>query len=284
MEAKRERAIVLRTVAYQDRHRIVTALTESHGQVAAMAKNAVQSRRFGGALELFAASEWIYSEKPGAELWQLQEAHAKRSYEGIRRDFERLSLGSVFNELMLKVAPQHEAAPELFLLHANALAYLEEAPGEGAPLPLLNGYLTKILQWSGSQPQLHECLECRTSLESVDPEQPLSCLIADAGWICSTCRALETRHVRERPQTQSFGHSLLRLSPAAVWDFHAGLILPIRQIPEAARASHGEHQALFQFLEALFSYHLPGFDREQLKGLRFLDVKSSPPMQEANPR
>jgi len=48
-------AIVLRAVPYEERHRIVTALTEHHGKITGMAKNAIQSRRFGGCLETFTA-------------------------------------------------------------------------------------------------------------------------------------------------------------------------------------------------------------------------------------
>src|SRR5476649_2404312 len=92
MLQKRDTAIILRTVLYEERHRIVTALTEAHGLVTAMAKNCISSRRFGGALDPFVASEWLFTEKPGAEVLQLQEAVAKRSFEGLRKDFERLSL------------------------------------------------------------------------------------------------------------------------------------------------------------------------------------------------
>src|SRR6476620_10914476 len=108
MEQKRDNAIILRTVPFEERHRIVTALTENNGQVTAMAKNCISSRRFGGSLDCFVASEWLFSQKPGADLVILQEAVAKRSFEGLRKDFERLSLASVFNELMMKLAPRHE--------------------------------------------------------------------------------------------------------------------------------------------------------------------------------
>src|SRR6478735_8305092 len=99
MQQKRDTAIILRAIPYEERHRIVTALTEQHGQVTAMAKNSIASRRFGGALDPFVASEWFFSQKPGADLLLLQEAVVKRAYEGLRKDFERLSLASVLNEL-----------------------------------------------------------------------------------------------------------------------------------------------------------------------------------------
>lgn len=280
MEQKRDTAIILRTVPYEERHRIVTALTEGHGLVTAMAKNSISSRRFGGALDPFVASEWSFSQKPGADLLLLQEAIVKRSFEGLRADFERLSLASVFNELMMRVAPKGEACPDLFKLHANALAALEELPGTGVDLALLNGYLAKVLQWSGSQPQLHACLGCQSSADEIPPGTMVSCVVADAGWVCENCRANHTHHVREN----SGMGSLMRVTPAAIQDFFASLSVPIRQVAAHAHAPHRDHQALFKFLEALFVFHVPGFDRQPLKGLRFLELESTGPRHSASLR
>jgi len=282
MELRRDLAIVLRSIPFEDRHRVVTALTEKHGQISAMARNAVQSRRFGGSLEPFAASDWHFAVKPGAELHRLDEAQIRRPFEGLRANFERLSLASVFNDLMLRLAPRDEACPDLFKLHSNALAILEDAavrPDEGSEstflLQLLNGYLTKLLQWTGSQPRLLECLACGTRLSALDPALPLTCVIAEAGWVCDSCRARDTRHVRGHAlHALDAGSSIPRVTPAAIVDFHSCLDRPIRQIPEACIATRDEHKELFRFLEGLMIYHLPGFDRRPMKGLRFLGLES----------
>jgi DNA repair protein RecO len=278
MEKKRDLAIILRTVPFQERHRIVTALTEQHGLVTAMAKNAVQSRRFGGALEPFAASLWHFTEKEGAEMLFLEKAEIRRSYEGLRKDFERLSLASLFNEVMLKLAPPRQEAPELFRMHSNALAELEDAPGSGIEPSLLNAYLAKVLHWSGSSPQLENCLHCERPLESLQPGQAISCVVADAGWVCPDCRAQETRHVRRdhlafgAAESRGFDHALIRITSTAVQDFQRSLVAPIRQASHLAEASRNEHLQLFRFLEALCTYHLPGLDRQALKSLKFLDL------------
>jgi recombinational DNA repair protein (RecF pathway) len=291
MQSKRDLAIILKSIPYEERNRIVTALTESHGVVSALARNAIQSRRFGGTLEAFVASEWTFVEKPGTELLRLEEAVIRRAYDGLRADFERLSVASAMNELMLKVAPKHEPCPELFRLHANALAFLEDGalsesnsskdrqpPGalDSETLALLNGYLTKLLQWSGNQPQLGKCLGCETPLAKMGYHQSLNCIVSDAGWICPNCRTSDTHHVRDR-QGLSFHHASLRVTPAAIRDFQMSLHLPIRQIPSAAEASRREHQDLFKFLEALAIFHLPGFEQTPLKSLRFIDIESARP-------
>jgi DNA repair protein RecO len=284
MQLKRDLAIVLRSVPYEDRHRIVTALTEHHGQISALARNSIQSRRFGGTLDPFVASEWQFAEKPGAELARLDEALIKRSFEGIRKDFERLSLASVFSEFMLRVAPKNEACADLFKLHSNALVILEELPGPGTTvtqeeflrsiLLLLNGYLAKCLQWSGNQPQLQACHNCKRALDTLEPNASLTCLIIDAAWICPDCRNQQTHHIRDRG-AQGFQAAQIRVTPMAIIDFLMSLVSPIRQIPTHAQASREEHVQLFQFIEALFAYHLPGFDQKPLNGLRFLGLESN---------
>jgi DNA repair protein RecO len=283
MQPKKDLAIVLRSIPFEERHRIVTALTEQHGQITALAKNSIQSRRFGGSLEPFVASEWLMTERSGADMFNLQEAIVRRSYEGLRKDFERLSMASAFNEVMIRIAPKHEPCPDLFRLHANALSLLEEAQTPGADLTLLNGYLAKTLQWSGSQPQLFACLRCQVPVDDVDPAVSLNCVVAEAGWVCGNCRTQDTRHIRER-QGGAFEHSLLRVTQRAIVDFHNCLGLPIRKIPAAMQASRTEHQTLFKFLEALIVFHLPGFDKQPLKSLRFLDLESSVRPQAAHPR
>lgn len=278
MEAKRDLAIILRSVAFQERHRIVTALTENHGLVSAIARNAVNSRRFGGTLGNFSASEWHFTERAGAELWGLQEAESRRSFDGIQKDFERMALAGALSELMLRIAP-HEPCPDLFKLHSNALAALDELPtGTRPPLSLLNAYVAKLLQWSGNQPQIESCKGCERSLSDVIRAQAghhshLTGLVADAGWICESCRQGQTLHIRER-EGQAFHASSLKLAPMALLDFYTSLAAPIRQAAASSHASPAEHKELFLFLEALLIYHLPGFDKAPIKSLRFLEIES----------
>jgi DNA repair protein RecO len=278
MGPTKDLAIVLRTIPYEDRHRIVTALTENHGLISGLARNSIQSRRFGGTLEAFTASEWLFVEKPGMELVQLNEAVIRRSFEGIRKDFERLSLASVFSEFMLRIAPKNEKCPDLFKLHSNALAALEEmAEGETSErtiLLLLNGYLAKALQWSGNQPQLQRCHSCRRSLDTLAPSDSITCLISDAAWLCPSCRLSQTGHIRDRGD-QGFKAAQIRTTPLALIDFLMSLVSPIRQIPTHSVASLEDHKHLFQFIEALLAYHIPGFDQKPMNGLRFLGLESN---------
>lgn len=273
METKQDTAIVLKTVIFEERHRMVSALTAEHGRISAVARNSIHSRRFGGTLDAFSASEWTWVEKANADVARLDHAEIKRSFEGIRRSFEKLALASAISEVILRVAPEKEPCPELFRLHSNALAVIEEAPETDPRLPpdlkLLNFYLGKVLQWSGNQPQILACMNCERSLEDMPLEVDMTWLIPEAAWICHVCRVQESAHVQGRGTT-AFQHSLLRVAPAAVRDLRQALETPLRRALEIARANGSEHRGLFALLEALLTYHIPGFDQAPLKSLRFL--------------
>jgi DNA repair protein RecO len=267
---------VLRSILFEERHRIITALTENHGQVSALAKNSVQSRRFGGSLDLFVASEWLFQIKPHVDLYQLSEAHVRHSFDHLRADFLRLSLASTLNEYIMRIAPQNEACPDLFKLHSNALFALNAQdlkPGE--EVLFLNAYLTKLLQWSGNQPQIKACLQCACSLHELSGDMEVSGLVADAGWICPPCRKQDTRHIqRDAFQQTHFEHALLRIQPSALLDFEVSLHTPIRKVIEEMRAPVEAHRQLFKWIEGLFVFHIPGFDRHPIKSLRFLGLES----------
>jgi DNA repair protein RecO (recombination protein O) len=259
MQPQRDLAITLRVFPYSERDRIIVAITEQHGKISALAKNSISSRRFGASIEIFSASDWLFKLKPGSELYFLHEAHLRYPFEGLRKTFETFSIASAFNEIMLQIAPQQEACPELFRLHANALFGLDKTSQVKNALHLLNAYLAKILQWSGHQPQLFHCLQCKTPASEMPPDAELSCIISNASWMCPQCK----------PSGTYFG----TLTPPILQDFQNSLTQPIRQVSSQMQSSEAEHLKLFRFLEALLIYHLPGFE-QPLKSLRcFYRVK-----------
>jgi DNA repair protein RecO len=275
-------AITLKVTPFQERHKIVTALTENHGKITVLAKNSVQSRRFGGALELFTASEWYFSERenPNQEdsLCFLKEAHVRTGFPGLRLDLDRLGLGSFFCEVLLRVAPSHLPHPDLFKLLANSLSVLETQDFEkNIQMKTINVFLLKVLQWSGHQPQFNQCFQCSKSVVEVlgtsskDQSGKVLALIPDAGWLCPDCRGQTSRQssvsLRER----------IELHPAQLLNCSEILGYPTRKSIEMIQGSHQDQMELFEFLKALLVYHLPGFDQISLKSLKFLDFLGAQP-------
>lgn len=255
MEELRDLAVVLRAVQYEEKHRIVTALTEKHGRVSVLARNAIHSRRFGPCLDLFAASEWSFTIRPGADMGSLREANLKRDFSGISKDFERLAAGSFLSEVALKVAPSGVPCVEFFKIHANALAALDELGANGNKMALLNLYLSKVLSWSGIQVQLLKCVRCSKSIRQLRPEGLAAGEIQNAAWVCEDCF--------ESQPPASF-------AVRALQDLLIGSTESIRAASNQMQATEGEHSKLFQFLIKVVAFHLPGFDQLSLQSLRFL--------------
>jgi DNA repair protein RecO len=251
------------------------ALTENHGQITALAKNAVQSRRFGGSLDLFVASNWDFTLKPGASLYHLSGAVVREPFDGIRKSFEKLTLASILSEIVIKASAQQGAeiqgGGDLFRLHSNALYFLNETPQADWEIPFLNAYMAKLLQWSGNQPRIQSCLQCSVLLDEIRPESRLKCILSSASWVCPECSSTTTRHIQNR-EDETLCQSMISVTARALGDFQMSFVTPIRQVVSRIQASKAEHQELFVFSEALFAYHIPGLDRKRLNGLRFLGL------------
>jgi DNA repair protein RecO len=258
---QKDLAIILRVVPYEDRHRIVTALTEKQGKVSALARNAVQSRRFGGCLDLFAASEWSIRSKPGAELLQLEEAVIRRGFERIRGRLETLTAASALVELVNKALPAQQPVPDVFKLLSNALVTLEELPEERSTLPLLNLFIGKLLHLAGHRPRLESCLKCGYTLTDCVQRQDstLRAHLEHAGWLCTVCSGAGGT-----------------LSPLALLRLVRLIPLPIRAAAEPMDLAEEEERELLRFLEGLMVFHVPGFDRSPIKSLRLIESRLPP--------
>ena len=269
MEAIKDLAITLKVVPYDERDRIITAITGNHGKVTVIAKNSIQSRRFGGALDLFTASEWSYSEKPGSDLGLLKEAQVRRSFDGVKKDFSRLSLGSFFAEIVMRIAPSSAPCPELFKLLANALAAVEEYEDPDWNLKILNLFIAKLLQWSGVQPALLNCLSCGYDLRMLAAQEGsrITALISEGGWICGNCHKDSHRHLNEPRKVELEPRSLIALALV--------LPVPLRKAIQEFQPTKDEMQTLFTYLEGLLYFHVPGLDQSPLKSAEFIGLKSN---------
>jgi recombinational DNA repair protein (RecF pathway) len=93
------RAVVLRSVDYGERDKVVTLLSRERGKLSAFARGARASRRrFGGVLEPFTLVAAEVSER-GGDLWGLEDAAVERAFGAIRGDLLRIACASYAVEL-----------------------------------------------------------------------------------------------------------------------------------------------------------------------------------------
>lgn len=134
------KALVLRSVDYKERDKILTLFTQDQGKLTASARGC---RKKGSAIaagcQLLAWSEMVLYDYQGR--WAVKEAAAERLFQGVWDDIGRLALGCYFAEVTELLAVEGEENPELLSLILNSLHVLDKLPDK--PLPLVKA----VFEW-----------------------------------------------------------------------------------------------------------------------------------------
>ena len=261
--SQRELCFVLKAITYRERDQIVVLLTETRGKVHAIARNSIQSRRFGGCLNLFTASELELdsrsikiSEETDEKLVGVQSAQIRQSFEEIPKNFERMAAASSMNELLLRTIPNHRNAPELFKLYSNCLITLNESESMQTILGVTNAFVLKLTQWLGVQPSVTRCLSCEKTLAEVMGERVYA-QVARAGWLCGDCN----------PESRA-----ISLSKNVIFDAYQAILNPIRKVTFGA--TREDHLELLNYLEQHLLYYVAGLERKPISSFHYLKLEA----------
>lgn len=153
-------AIILNTADYGESDRLIHLFTRARGRIRGIAKGARRSRkRFVHAFEPCSLVELRFRERSGLvfiEACKLVEPHLV-----LRTDVERWGYAALAAELVLEMAPEGEAQPDLFHLLKEALLQFGE---DKAPLNVLLLFVFRFLAVMGYLPALEKCRVCGAAL------------------------------------------------------------------------------------------------------------------------
>lgn len=187
-------AIVLRSSPFKERDKLVTFLTEHHGRITGVARNAIHSKRFGGTLDLFACSQLSYKEGVGELVW-IDDTNLRRDFLKIRSKLENISAAGYFVDLVLRLTEERHPAREIFLLLSHYLYLLEE---HTATFEIVRSFEIKLLERLGWAPVLEECVSCNAPFfgEELPPEESFVTLATEkGGFLCHNCATPNARHI-----------------------------------------------------------------------------------------
>jgi DNA repair protein RecO (recombination protein O) len=235
--------IVLRVQPLRERDRLVTLLTEHSGRISGVAKGAIHSRRFGGALDLFTCVEIRYKDSPVAELVRIEEANIRRDFAPLREDLDRLGSAGYFADLCLRLTEERQPAREIFLLLAHFYYLLESSV---ASLEILRAFEIKLLDRLGYSPNLSQCASCQNALleRSQNGERDYSMSTEKGGFLCENCSTPQMGKI--------YRASLDLLDRAKQW--------PIQQLNQLSSSSALLAQAA-QINQGFLRFHSPGLSQ-----------------------
>ena len=158
--------IVLRSTDTKETDKILTVLTPDRGKIAVIARGARRKNsRLAASCQLLAYSELTIYQR--GNWCYLDEACTIELFDGVRQDFELLSLASYFAELTETLTDADDASPEVLSLLLNALYALGTLQKD--PQLVKPAFELRLMALSGFEPLADGCAVCGR----LEPEQPM---------------------------------------------------------------------------------------------------------------
>ncbi len=183
MKSSRELAIVVKSYPFKEKDKVVVLLTENFGKITGIAKGAVNSKRFGGALDHFACSRISFIEKPTSDMVRIDEAVSHHEFSNIHKNIEALASASLGAEFILKLIEPQQPLRDLFVVYSHFLYQLDL----GLKTEIaLSAFWVKFMKILGYMPEVIECISCLKKFTEM-PEQSLYWNIENGEILCSQC-------------------------------------------------------------------------------------------------
>ena len=180
------KGLVVRVTPYNDTDAILSILTPSHGKLAVKARGL---RRKNSPLtapcQLLAYAEFVLFEYRG--MYTINEAHSVELFSSLRKDLQKLSLGSYFAQAAETMSQEDLPNPELLSLVLNCLYGLSKLD---VPEVLVKAvFELRSACLSGYAPDLYGCYRCGC-------ENPDRFDISEGRLECAVCRNPESSGLR----------------------------------------------------------------------------------------
>lgn len=114
------RGLVLRVTQYNDTDALLSVLTSTHGKITVKARGLRRrNSQLAASCQLLAYSEFVLFEY--RDVFTINEAHSIDLFQNLRKDLQRLSLGTYFAQVAEVISQEDTPNPELLSLLLNSL-------------------------------------------------------------------------------------------------------------------------------------------------------------------
>ncbi|MFP4435076.1 MAG: DNA repair protein RecO [Phycisphaerae bacterium] len=192
-------AICLRTTDYSETSQVVHFFTREGGLVKVIAKGSKRPKsKSGGALDVLAEGELVYSESRSGGLGTLIEFNETAWRTPLRRSAEKLNVAMYMLEVTASTMAEDDPHPEAFELLSKAMRRLTQ---EDAPAQAVLAYFQwKLLHWVGLLGEMGVCVACGGELGEVARGGTFSS--RQGGLLCEACQGASVEKFRIDPATR----------------------------------------------------------------------------------
>lgn len=180
------KALVLRVTDYNDKDSLLTVLTPQHGKLTIKAPGL---RRKNSPLiapcQLLAYGEFTLYDYRG--MYTIREAHSLELFHGLRRDLDKLSLGTYFAQVAEVLSQEDMPRPDLLALVLNCLYALNQLRKPEAQVKAV--FELRSASLAGYTPDLSLCHCCGS-------DQTNRFDIYSGVLLCRECSTAENKGIR----------------------------------------------------------------------------------------
>ena len=180
------KGLVLRTTAYNDTDSLLSLLTPNHGKITVKARGLRRKNSpIMAPCQLLAYGDFTLFEYRG--MYTINEAHSVELFSALRKDLQKLSLGTYFAQVAEMISQEDLPNPELLSLVLNCLHGLSK-------LELPEQQVKAVFELRGAclagyEPDLQGCHGCGC-------EFPDRFDLSEGRLECSKCRDLQSSGLR----------------------------------------------------------------------------------------
>jgi DNA repair protein RecO (recombination protein O) len=169
-------AIVIRRRNQGESDRVLSLFSPTHGRFSAIAKGGRKTKsKLAGGIELFSKSDYTLSE--GRTFEVINEASLKRNFlEG--KNIYEINFAHLLAELIIKYIPERLVVENLYY----DLDFVLNALGQINTDILEIYFVSKLLKYLGTYPELTVCLECKSK-----PQKDIYFSPVSGGIFCDQC-------------------------------------------------------------------------------------------------
>lgn len=176
---QKTQGIIIKRMNFGEADRILTILTERFGKVKAIAKGVRKAKsKLAGSLEPFMLVDLIL--RPGATFFLVTGAEIVESYDSLHQDIQKISKAFYLGEIIDRFVEEHQVLARSFPVLHYSLKNIDAGASDLAT----RIFELKMIEAAGFQPQLYECVHCKTKLSD---EQNYWDEV-EGGVICGACQ------------------------------------------------------------------------------------------------